>query len=126
VTTDGRNVIGGFFPIVSSEGFPLEILLHQMQQRGDVPDWYGFWKESMESGWNPRSTVTRITTAVGDVFGPKVKEQVSEMLEFLYEFEMAVRDDDEDEMKRLLLERREKDRKEQRGRLITTIKNRQV
>lgn len=122
-TTEGKRVIGGIFPIVSSEGIPLEVILGDLDRKGCVIDWYDFWKESVSSGWNPRSTITKITTAVGDVQGPKIKEKVGEMLEFLYKVEMATQEDDEDEVKRLLLERRETDRKEQRTRLINTIKH---
>lgn len=125
-TVDGKRVMGGFFPVVSSEGYPLMLILMDMERKGFVPDWLGFWNDAMKAGWNPRSTVTRITTEVGDAFGPKAKEQVSETTEFLYNFEMASRDGNEDEMKRLLLERRKIDQKDQRQRLIDTIKNKRA
>lgn len=103
VTTDGRPVVGGLFPLVSSEGIPLEVVIQQLDKEGRVPDWYGFWKDAMSSGWNPGSTVTKIESSVGEVLGPKVREQVSEVLRFLLEIENAK--DDEDEVKRLLIER---------------------
>lgn len=102
-TTDGRPVVGGFFRVVSSEGIPLEVVLQVLDKGGQVPDWYGFWKEALSSGWKPGPTVTKIETAVGEVLGPKVREQVSEVLQFLLRVEEA---EDDEEVKKILIERR--------------------
>ena len=122
VTTDNKRVIGGFFPMVNSEGVSLEIIVMMFDQNGDVPDWRGFWKDAMSHGWNPRSTRTKILSCIGEQFGPKVKEHHRVTLNFLHDFEIAHRNDDKPEMQRLLRERKQVDLETQRKRLIKTIK----
>lgn len=33
------------------------------------PDWLDFFMESLQKGWNPRSTLTKIQVACEDVYG---------------------------------------------------------
>jgi hypothetical protein len=124
VTTDGKQVIGGVFPLVSSEGIPLEVLVQQIHHNGRVIDWYGFWNDSLKAGWNPHSTRTKILTSIGETLGPKIREEHRKILDFLYEVEMATRNEDEERVKELLLEHRELERKTQRKRLLNKLKTR--
>ena len=103
MTTDGKRVMGGVFPLVSSEGILLEILVSELQSRSSVVDWFEFWNDSVESGWNPRSTRTKILTCIGELFGPVVREQHQKILDFLYEFEVAKKAEDEPKMRELLI-----------------------
>ncbi|MEZ4453302.1 MAG: hypothetical protein R3B09_27815 [Nannocystaceae bacterium] len=79
-TGDGRLVVGGFFPLVNSEGIALEEVLEALRQRGHVPDWSGFVRECIDFGWGPGMIVSRIEAAVGDVHGPVVRDEVSARL----------------------------------------------
>lgn len=120
MTTEGKPVIGGVFPLVNSEGILLEVLISRMHDKGYVIDWHGFWKEAMENGWNPRSTVTKIATSVGEVLGPEVREGVERSLRFLHELEEAKGDGPK--MLKLLRERRREDLRERRERLIKILR----
>jgi hypothetical protein len=48
-------VITGWFPLVNSEGIPLEALLFAFKQEGLVPDWIGFIQEACDKDWNLES-----------------------------------------------------------------------
>ena len=102
----------------------LEVVVSQFHSKGYVIDWYGFWKEAMKHGWNPRSTVTKILSSIGEVLGPKVREGMGQTLKFLYEFEMTQRSGDETRMRELLLQQRRDDLRRQRNRLIKKLKTR--
>lgn len=75
-TGDGRLVVGGFFPLVNSEGIALEEVLESLRRRGHVPDWPGFVRECLAFGWGRSLILSRIEAAVGDVHGPLVREEV--------------------------------------------------
>ena len=38
--------------------------------------WLDFYDQAISEGWNPRSTMTRIETSIGEVLGPQHREQV--------------------------------------------------
>jgi hypothetical protein len=97
-------VLGGVFPFVDTHGIPLEIIVDQVSQKGDVIDWLGFWNDAMKVGWKPGPTRTKIVNCVGECLGPKVSEQVKKTFDFLVKFEET---DNDDEKLELLRERRE-------------------
>lgn len=68
-TGDGRVVVEGFFKLVDGQGIPLDIVLHYFEDNGMVPCWLTFFMESLDRGWNPQSTLTRIQVACEDVYG---------------------------------------------------------
>lgn len=80
-TTDqGRPVIGGVFPLVNSEGIPLEVVIESLRRRGMVIDWLGFVRECLRFGWSEERIVSGIVAAVGDVCGPVEREEVESRL----------------------------------------------
>ena len=76
-------MIAGLFPIVTSEGVPLDVLLAGMQSRGLTPDWVDFFGEARRFGWNVEATLTRVELAVQDAIGPEVAEIVVSRLSAL-------------------------------------------
>lgn len=75
-TEDGQPVIGDWFPMVNSEGIPLEIILSFFKNQGLVPSWTSFIDSAVECGWNMGSLRTKIYTATGDVYGPDYRDEV--------------------------------------------------
>jgi hypothetical protein len=69
-------VLTGWFPLVNSEGIPLEVVLMTFEREGIVPDWISFIKEALDKGWNPGSLRSKIESAVSDVHGPEHTKQV--------------------------------------------------
>ncbi len=80
-TEDDRAVIAGWFPLVTSEGIPLELVVSQFEEHGLVPDWSDFIDAALLDGWNPRALRSKVEAAVGDVHGPKHREAVLERFE---------------------------------------------
>jgi hypothetical protein len=79
-THGNRPVVGGFFALVDGQGLPLDIVLYYFKDHDLIPDWLGFFMESIERGWNPRSTLTKIETACQDVYGKLHSEEVVDAL----------------------------------------------
>ena len=67
--------MSGWFPLVNSEGIPLEVLLGEFRRQGFVPDWIDFIEECLKHDWNTGSLRTKIETSVGDVHGPEHREE---------------------------------------------------
>lgn len=78
-------MVGGFFPLVNSEGIALEEVLEALRQRGHVADWVGFVRECVAFGWGRSLILSRIEAAVGDVHGPVIREEVMTRLRRLLE-----------------------------------------
>jgi len=110
--------------MVSSEGILLEIIVQEIDSKNYVVDWFGFWTDSVENGWNPRSTRTKILNCIGEQFGPVVREQHEKLLDLLYKIEMTKKDEDDSKMRELLLEHRKLEQKEQRKRFLNTLHKR--
>ena len=80
-TEDGKLVVQGMFPIVSSTiGLPLEMLLPDLEKNNMVIDWVDFYQEALRSGWTEKTTIIKIETAVGDYFGTEYKQEVVKRL----------------------------------------------
>lgn len=68
--------VAGFFTLVDGQGLPLDIVLHYFNDHGMIPCWLTFFMESLDRGWNPRSTLSKIESACADVYGHKHAEVV--------------------------------------------------
>lgn len=79
-TEAGRPVIGGVFPLVNSEGIPLEVVIESLRRRGMVVDWVGFVRECLRFGWSEERILSGIVAAVGDVCGPIERDAVESRL----------------------------------------------
>ena len=56
------------------------MVLDILSKRGMVIDWSDYVKSSLDSGCNPDTIRHRVESAVGDCFGSKYREEVSERL----------------------------------------------
>lgn len=75
VDETGRPVIAGGFDLVSTKGVPLELLVELLNGHRMVVDWPDYLLSAVGSGQNLRSLQTKITMAIGEVFGPMYREQ---------------------------------------------------
>lgn len=67
-TEDGRPVVD-FFHIIDSYGVPIGVVLESFLREGFVPGWTVFIESSLDKGWNLRSTIVKLETAILDVYG---------------------------------------------------------
>ena len=63
-TSDGRPVVAGLFSVVNSEGVALDMLLELFHDRRWCVDWFDFLLSARSFGWNLRTTLGKIHTAV--------------------------------------------------------------
>jgi len=68
-TAEGMPVIAGLFPVVNSEGVALDMLLELFHDRRWCVDWFDFLLSARSFGWNLRTTLGKIHTAVEAVEG---------------------------------------------------------
>lgn len=61
---------------MSSEGIPLEVFISRFKELDVVPDWLDFIDEAIRSGWKPGPLRTKISSCVGDVYGPEHRDEV--------------------------------------------------
>ena len=69
ITADGRPVID-IFDVYDTHGVPLDMAISAAIEAGHAVDWIEFWVTSVRRGWNPRSTLAKLSEAVGDALGP--------------------------------------------------------
>jgi hypothetical protein len=70
--------------VTSSIGLPLEVILDILTKRGMVIDWKNFVETSLKTGSNRSNILYRVECAVGDVLGPKHKEEVVKRLKYIF------------------------------------------
>ena len=68
-TAEGRPVVAGLFPVVNSEGVALDMLLELFHDRRWVVDWFDFLVHAAQFGWNLRTTLAKVHTALEAVEG---------------------------------------------------------
>lgn len=66
---EGLPVIAGLFPVVNSEGVALDMLLELFHDRRWCVDWFDFLLAARGFGWNLRTTLAKIHTAIEAVEG---------------------------------------------------------
>jgi len=69
-TVGGGLVIAGLFPVVNSEGVALDMLLELFHDRRWTVDWFDFLVHARDFGWNLRTTLAKIHTALEAIEGP--------------------------------------------------------
>lgn len=69
-TAEGLPVIAGLFPVVNSEGVALDMLLELFHDRRWTVDWFDFLLQARDFGWNLRTTLAKIHTALEAIEGP--------------------------------------------------------
>lgn len=69
-TTEGKPVVDFFF-FYDSMGIPLDMALDTVHGAGFVPDWCGFYDKAVAAGWNAKSALIKLESAVLEVYGPE-------------------------------------------------------
>ena len=85
ITPEGKHVCSGLFKMVGTHGVPLELVLGWLQENNKVMDWVDYCTGALNDGHNPGTIRARITTAVGDVYGPVHSREVGKRLDTLFE-----------------------------------------
>lgn len=80
-TDGGRGVVGGTFPLVNSEGIPLDVLVGALDEKSLVVDWLDFMIDAVYTGWNPKTTKTKIVSACSDAVGKEYADGVAERID---------------------------------------------
>lgn len=75
ITTDGKDVVDGIFTFVGTHGIPLEVVLANLKEANIVIDWMDYIRAARKDGHNLDTIYNKISMAIGDVYGPKYKEQ---------------------------------------------------
>jgi hypothetical protein len=60
--------------MVDTHGIPLDIVLDKLRDAGMMPDWVEFYEVAVSRGWKPSGVITKLSEAVGDVYGPVFRE----------------------------------------------------
>ena len=76
----GGQPVVNFFRFLNTYGLPLEIVLSVFKREGIVPDWTGFFRESVEHGRSPDRVQLELEETIGDVFGKEYREHFSLMM----------------------------------------------
>lgn len=69
-----------FFQFLNTYGLPLEVVLDIFKREDIVPNWTGFFRDSVESGRAPDRVQIQLEEAVGDVYGQEYRKQFIYML----------------------------------------------
>ena len=82
-TEDGSLIVSGVFELMSSVlGLPLEYILEILKSNNMLVSWTHFYQDSLKHCWKYKTTRERISTAVGDVYGPKYRDEVLKRLDY--------------------------------------------
>ena len=81
-----RNV----FPLVETKGVLLSTIVQGLEDRGWVVDWVDFLQQSLDHGWKPKGTISKIEEALLDIKGPEHTEQVLRRLKELLGLRHAI------------------------------------
>ena len=60
--------------MVDTHGVPLPIVLSQLEDSKMIPCWITFYEKAVAAGWKPQGVISKLESAVGDVYGPRFKE----------------------------------------------------
>lgn len=75
--------MSGVFDLMSSIlGLPLEYILEILESKNMLVSWTHFYEDSVRRGWKYNTTRKRVSSAVGDVYGLKYRDEVLEKLNF--------------------------------------------
>lgn len=82
-TVDGKFVVQGLFPLMSSIlGLPLDILLEDLKNNNMVVDWIEFYESSKKHGWKDKTILNRISEGATKIYGENISEQIIRKLKF--------------------------------------------
>lgn len=80
MTDQGQPIVfHDAFRLIGTHGVPLELMLmyfaEQLPERNIVSNWERFVVDAKKDGWKPRTIRARCLAAVGDVYGPKYRDE---------------------------------------------------
>lgn len=75
-TPEGRTVLAGVGLMCFTAGVPLEVILQYFMDSDLVVDWADYIDLALKDGHNPQTILSRIESAVGEVYGPQYREEV--------------------------------------------------
>lgn len=62
--------------MIETKGVQLAVIIEGLDQHGWVIDWMDFLQQSLDHGWNPKSTLSKIEEALLDIKGPEYTQEV--------------------------------------------------
>lgn len=83
ITVDNIPTFKSMFKYVGTHGIPLEIVLMFMQKHNMVMDWMEYIKDALKDGHKPRTIRARIISAVGEIYGPIYRDEVTKRLDLI-------------------------------------------
>jgi len=86
-TVDGKTVVQGLFPIMSSIlGLPLEILLEILKKNNMVIDWIDFYNGSVQNGWKYKTLRVRVSSGVLEIYGREYRDEILKRLDLYHDY----------------------------------------
>ena len=72
------------FPLVETKGVLLSVIIQGLDDRGWLVDWIDFMQQSLDHGWKPSSTLSKIEEHLLDIKGPEhTKEVIRKLKEIM-------------------------------------------
>ena len=62
--------------MMDTRGVPLETIVQEFEKNNCLVDWIDFYENSIQSGWNPQTTLDRIEYTLIDVKGKEYSNDV--------------------------------------------------
>ena len=75
------QALPGVFKLIDTLGFPLEIILLELKDRGLVVAWDEFITDARTHGWTEKTIRTKILGAVNEAHGTDYLEKFTELFE---------------------------------------------
>jgi hypothetical protein len=82
-TEDGRLVIGNAFPFVETKGVLLGVIVKVLDDNGWIMDWVDFIQQSLDHGWKPKGTLSKVRESLADAKGVEYADEVMARMERL-------------------------------------------
>ena len=83
-TQDDKPVMNNVFKLVGTHGTPLQDVLNYFKDNGLVIDWLDYIEGMLKDGANIETAKARIQACVGEVYGPKYRDEVMKRIEHWY------------------------------------------
>jgi hypothetical protein len=81
ITTDGRPLVAGVFPLLGTHGVRLEVIIAELARAALVVSWPDHVADARADGHKPARVKTRVLEAVEDVHGADSAREVGARLE---------------------------------------------
>jgi len=63
-------------------GIPLEYILEILKKNNMMVSWTHFYDASVKHKWKYKTTRERVSTSVGDIYGPEYRDEVIKRLDW--------------------------------------------